>query len=80
MPSPQKRSPVVRRKPVGIKKAGTNVMTSKEALKVIRENHNKKTAKRKKEAEKKEIEKKAVLRARKEQKSLKKPRKDNPKL
>lgn len=80
LPSPKTSSPKSNRAPVGIRKAGTNVMTSDAALKVIKENDKKKRERRRKDAEKKEIEKKAVLRARKEKRLKQKPRKDNPKL
>ena len=68
------------REPVGIRKARTNIMTDPEAVKIIKENHQKKELKRKKMEEKKEIEKKAVKKEQKERRSRLRPRKDNPKL
>ena len=64
------------RKKVGIKKSNTPVMTSPESMKIIKENHVRKTAERKRKAEKESVAKAAVRRM-----SLrKKPIKSNPRL
>ena len=76
---PRLKSPT-NRAPVGIRKAGTNIITDPEAVKIIKENHDKKEQKRKKLEEKKEIEKKAVKKAQTERRLRLRPRKDNPKL
>ena len=75
IPLPEKEM-IPTKKKVGIKKSNTPLMTAPESLKVIKENHVKKTEKRKKKAEKERVAKAAI----KNMQLRKRPYKDHPRL